>query len=333
MKLLEVQNLKTNFHIDGGTVQAVRGISFHVDKGESVGIVGESGSGKSVSMLSIVKLLPDTATIEADSIYFDGMELRNQPYKMMRKIHGNEIGMIFQDPMTSLNPLLTIGHQIIEPLRIHQRLSKTEARKKALEILKLVEIPSGETRLEQFPHEFSGGMRQRVMIAIAICCNPKLLIADEPTTALDVTIQAQILDLMKDLKNKLNTSIVMITHDLGIIYNMCSRIMVMYGGTIVEEGSAREIFHDPKHPYTLGLLGSLPSPGEGERKKLIPIPGTPPDLISPPKGCPFMPRCSEAMKICQHFVPLHRNLSPTHRAACHLLHSRVLKMRKGAIVS
>lgn len=332
MKLLQVNNLKTTFHIDAGNVQAVRGISFHVDKGESVGIVGESGSGKSVSMLSVTKLLPDNAAIEAESINFNGMELKDKSQRFMKKIHGNEIGMIFQDPMTSLNPLLSIGNQIIEPIRIHQNVSKNAARKIALDILKMVEIPSPEARLKQYPHEFSGGMRQRVMIAIAICCNPKLLIADEPTTALDVTIQAQILDLMANLKNKLNTSIIMITHDLGVIANMCNRIIVMYGGTIVEEGTAKEIFNEPKHPYTMGLLRSIPKLESGIKKKLVPIPGTPPDLISPPKGCPFAPRCNYAMKVCQFLAPPHTKLTETHSTACHLMHPKAPKVVKEAIV-
>ena len=332
MKLLQVKNLKTTFHIDAGDVQAVRGISFHIDKGESVGIVGESGSGKSVSMLSITKLLPENATIQADSINFNGIELKDQSNKFMNKLHGSEIGMIFQDPMTSLNPLLSIGHQIMEPILIHQKVSKAEARKKVLDILNLVEIPSAEVRLKQYPHEFSGGMRQRVMIAIAISCNPKLLIADEPTTALDVTIQAQILQLMEGLKNKLNTSIVMITHDLGVISNMCSRIIVMYGGTIVEEGTTREIFNEPKHPYTLGLLRSIPKLEDGIKKKLIPIPGTPPDLLLPPKGCPFAPRCDYAMKVCLICPPPHLYVSDTHRTSCHLMHPKAPKLVKEATI-
>lgn len=320
MKLLDVKNLKTTFYIDEGNVQAVRGVSLHVNKGESLGIVGESGSGKSVSMLSIVKLLPDNAKIEADSINFDGIELLDKDNKFMRFIRGKEIGMIFQDPMTSLNPLFTVGNQIIESLRIHNKLSKSEAKKRAIELLDLVEIPSPEGRLNQYPFEFSGGMRQRTMIAIAIACNPKLLIADEPTTALDVTIQAQILDLMKDLQKKLDTSIIMITHDLGVIANMCERIIVMYGGTIVEEGTKREIFYNPKHPYTMGLLESIPKVTKGRREKLVPIPGSPPDLISPPRGCPFTARCNYAMRICDMYRPQNIELSNTHRVSCWLMH-------------
>ncbi|WP_103104317.1 ABC transporter ATP-binding protein [Brevibacillus reuszeri] len=331
MKLLQVQNLRTTFHIDAGQVQAVRGITFHVNKGESIGIVGESGSGKSVSMLSLLKLLPGNARLEADSIQFDETELVHTDQKAMRKMLGKDIGMIFQDPMTSLNPLFTIGDQIIEPLRIHQKLSKEAARKKAIEILRMVEIPSPESRLKQYPHEFSGGMRQRVMIAIALSCSPKLLIADEPTTALDVTIQAQILDLMRDLKNKLNVSIVMITHDLGVIANMCNRIVVMYGGTIVEQGTTREIFYEPKHPYTWGLLRSIPQFSEGEKKKLISIPGSPPDLLRPPAGCAFTARCPYAMKVCEKLPPPQVTLSETHQAACWLMHPKAQPHAKEVI--
>lgn len=321
MKLLQVDNLRTTFHIDAGNVYAVRNISFYINKGESLGIVGESGSGKSVSMQSVVKLLPDNATVEADSINFDGVELKDKDYKFMRKIHGNEIGMIFQDPMTSLNPLFNIGDQIMEPIRLHQKVSKAEARRKAIELLSMVEIPSPESRLKQYPHEFSGGMRQRVMIAIAIACNPKLLIADEPTTALDVTIQAQILDLMQELKRKLNTSIIMITHDLGVIASMCTRIMVMYGGTIVEEGTVREIFYQPKHPYTWGLLKSIPKASSGEKQKLVPIAGSPIDLLQLQAGCPFTARCNYAMKVCEMYKPGKTYITETHNAACWLLHS------------
>ena len=332
--MLEVKNLKTTFNIDAGKVQAVRNISFHINEGESVGIAGESGSGKSVSMLSIMKLLDDNAIIEADTINFKGIELKDQSNSFMRKIQGNEISMIFQDPMTSLNPLFTIGDQIIEPIRIHKKLSKAESRKLAIDMLKMVEIPSPESRLKQYPHEFSGGMRQRVMIAIALACNPSLLIADEPTTALDVTIQAQILDLMTQLKNELNTSIVMITHDLGVIANMCSRIMIMYGGTIVESGTTREIFENSRHPYTWGLLNSIPKISvSGEKENLIPIKGTPPDLISPPKGCPFVTRCKYAMKVCNIISPDHTVLSPTHTTACHLMHPKAKKILKEALAN
>jgi len=318
MRLLDVKGLRTSFEIDAGKVQAVRGISFHVDRGESLGIVGESGSGKSVSMLSVMRLLPENAKVEAESILFDGKELRRKSRKYIRRLHGNEIGMVFQDPMTSLNPLLTIGDQVMEPIRLHTNKSKAEARREAIRLLEMVEIPGAESRLKQHPHEFSGGMRQRVMIAIAMSCNPKLLIADEPTTALDVTIQAQILDLMTSLKRDLDRSIILITHNLGVVASMCSRVTVMYGGTIVEEGTTREIFYRPEHPYTLGLLRSIPD--TAGKKKLVPIPGSPPDLIAPPPGCPFAPRCEAAMRICALRRPEETALSDSHRTSCWLLH-------------
>lgn len=323
MELLNIKNLKTNFSIEAGEVQAVRGISFKLNKGESIGIVGESGSGKSVTMLSLMKLLEDNAKIEADTIEFEGENIYKKTKKEMRDICGNKIGMIFQDPMSSLNPLLTIGNQIIEPIRLHTKVSRVKAKERAIELLKLVEISSPESRLKQYPHELSGGMRQRIMIAMAMSCNPKLLIADEPTTALDVTIQAQILDLMSDLKKKTNTSIILITHDLGVIASMCTRIIVMYGGTIVEEGNINDIFYNPKHPYTLGLLNSLPKKETGEKEKLIAISGSPPDLLHPPKGCPFVDRCKYSMKICKEFRPELKEISNTQKSACWLLHPSV----------
>ena len=328
MNLLEVKNLNTSFRIGVGTVQAVRGISFHVGKGESVGIVGESGSGKSVTMLSVMGLLPNYADIAADSILFDGREMTTMKEKELRAMHGSEIGMIFQDPMTSLNPLFTVENQLIEPLRNHLKLSKAEARQRALALLKHVEIPNPETRMKQYPHELSGGMRQRVMIAIAIACNPKMIIADEPTTALDVTIQAQILDLLNHLKQETQTSIIMITHDLGVIASMCSRILVMYGGTICEQGTAREIFYDPKHPYTWGLLNSIPKIHGNPGEKLIPIKGTPPDMLMPPKGCPFAPRCRYCMPVCREYMAPQTTLSETHTVACHLMHPKAPKVNR-----
>ena len=322
MSLLEIKNLSTSFHIGVGTVQAVRGISLHVDAGESVGIVGESGSGKSVTMLSVMGLLPDYAEISADSVSFNGKELTKLRKKELRAIHGSEIGMIFQDPMTSLNPLFTVESQLTEPLKIHRHMSKYQARERALELLRQVEIPNPEARLKQYPHELSGGLRQRVMIAIAIACQPRMIIADEPTTALDVTIQAQILDLLQTLKQQMKTSIIMITHDLGVIASMCSRIIVMYGGTVCEQGSAREIFYEPRHPYTWGLLNSIPKMQEGDSKKLIPIKGTPPDMLKPPQGCPFSPRCRYCMPVCRTYLPPVTALSQTHVTACHLLHPK-----------
>lgn len=321
MPLLDVKNLRTTFSTQAGSVRAVRGLNLTLEYGESLGIVGESGSGKSVSMLSIMGLLPQNANIAADSILFDGRELMNMDEREKRKMHGSEIGMVFQDPMTSLNPLHTIGYQLTEPIRIHMGYNKTQARERALEMLKMVNIPSPESRLKQYPHEFSGGMRQRVMIAIALSCNPKLIIADEPTTALDVTIQAQILELMQDLKKKLNTSIIMITHDLGVIASMCSRIIVMYGGCVAEIGTTREIFYSPKHPYTWGLLRSIPKAQlDGGHAKLVPIPGTPPDMLRPPKGCPFAPRCPYAMQVCRDYMAPQTVLSDTHMVSCHLMH-------------
>ena len=328
MNLLEVKNLNTSFKIGVGTVQAVRGVSFHVEEGESIGIVGESGSGKSVTMLSVMGLLPNYATITADSLLFDGKELTKMTPKELRALHGSDIGMVFQDPMTSLNPLFTVQNQLMEPLRIHQHMNRAQAKARALELLKLVEIPDPEARLKQYPHEFSGGMRQRVMIAIAIACNPKMVIADEPTTALDVTIQAQILDLLNHLKREMNTSIIMITHDLGVIASMCSRILVMYGGIICEEGTAREIFYDARHPYTWGLLNSIPKIHGDPNEKLIPIHGTPPDMLMPPKGCPFAPRCEYCMPVCREYMPPRTVLNETHAVTCHLMHPKAPKVTR-----
>ena len=328
MNLLEVKNLNTSFHIGVGTVQAVRGVSFHVEEGESIGIVGESGSGKTQTMLSVMGLLPPYAHIQADSILFNGKELTKMDHKALRALHGSEIGMIFQDPMTSLNPLFTVEDQLTEPLRIHQGMTKRQARARALELLNLVEIPNPEQRLKQYPHEFSGGMRQRVMIAIAIACSPKMVIADEPTTALDVTIQAQILELLNKLKQESKTSIIMITHDLGVIASMCSRILVMYGGTICEEGTAREIFYGAKHPYTWGLLNSIPKIHGDPNEKLIPINGTPPDMLMPPKGCPFAPRCKYCMPVCREYMPPRTVISDTQAVSCHLMHLKAPKITR-----
>lgn len=325
--LLEVKNLRTNFATGGGIVQAVRGVSLYVDAGEFIGIIGESGCGKSVSMMSVMQLLADNAAVRADAILFDGMDLQKQSRKQMRKLLGSSIGMIFQDPMTSLNPLYTIGNQLMEPLRQHQRMTRAAARARALEMLRLVGINEPEKRLKQYPHELSGGMRQRVMIAIAMCCTPKLLIADEPTTALDVTIQAQIMELMAELKDRFSTATILITHDLGVIASVCSRVMVMYGGKIMEEGSVEDIFYAPGHPYTVGLLRSVPGDGSGSREKLIPIPGSPPDLMNPPVGCPFAARCPKAMRICSMAPAELTELGPNHRAACWLHHPQVKSLQ------
>lgn len=318
--LLEVKNLQTNFRTGGGIVQAVRGVDLYVDAGEFLGIIGESGCGKSVTMMSILHLLEDNAAVRAETIKFNGVNLQEQSKKQIRKLLGSQIGMIFQDPMTSLNPLYTIGNQLTEPLRQHLNMSRSEASKRAVEMLQLVGINEPEKRLKQYPHELSGGMRQRAMIAVAMCCNPKLLIADEPTTALDVTIQAQIMELMADMQKRFSTATILITHDLGVIASVCTRVMVMYGGKIMEEGSVDDIFYRPAHPYTEGLLRSVPNDGTGSKEKLIPIPGSPPDLMNPPAGCPFAARCPKAMKICALAPAQLQDVGPDHRAACWLLH-------------
>lgn len=326
-KLLEVKNLKTSFKTHIGYVQSVRGVSFHLNKGEALGIVGESGCGKSVTMMTIMRLLGENAKIEVETIKFNDKDLTNPNEKLMQTIRGNDMSMIFQDPMTSLNPLFTIGEQLTEHLIKHKKISKKEAREKAIKMLDMVGIPSPEKRLKQYPHEFSGGMRQRVMIAMSLICEPKLIIADEPTTALDVTIQAQILDLMKDLKGKLDTSIILITHDLGVVADLCSRINVMYGGLIIEEGTTEDIFYRSKHPYTWGLLRSVPNPKSELKEKLIPIEGQPPDLLKPPVGCPFTARCDYAMKICKEKQPPLFDIAKGHKSACWLCHENAPKVK------
>ncbi len=323
-RLLELKTLKTSFYTHLGEVQAVRGIDYHLDRGEALGIVGESGSGKSVSSMSIMGLLQHPGKVKEGEIHFKGEELLKKSVREMMDIRGNEIAMIFQDPMTSLNPVYTVGDQIIEVIRKHQKLSRKEARARAIEMLKMVGIPAPESRIDNYPHEFSGGMRQRAMIAIALACEPDLLIADEPTTALDVTIQAQILKLMKDLKEKINTSIILITHDLGVVADVCSRVIVMYGGLIMEEGDVKDIFYNPKHPYTVGLLKSVPNLEVKER--LVPIDGTPPDLLHPPKGCPFAARCEHTMNICLEEQPPYYSARDGHRAMCWLMDEEAPKV-------
>jgi len=325
-KLLDVKNLKTSFKTSAGEVHAVRGVSFYLEKGEALGIVGESGCGKSVTMMSIMRLLADNGRLVGGEILFNGKDISNVKEVEMESIRGNDIGMIFQDPMTSLNPVYTIGDQLMEPLLKHKKISKAEARKEAIKMLGLVGIPSPEKRMKQYPHEFSGGMRQRAMIAMSLICEPKLIIADEPTTALDVTIQAQILDLMKELKQKLDTAIILITHDLGVVADVCSRINVMYGGIVVETGTAEDIFYRGKHPYTWGLLRSVPNPKEDVKEKLIPIEGQPPDLLKPPVGCPFAARCDYAMKICIQKQPPLFEIGDKHRTACWLCHEDAPKV-------
>ncbi len=302
--LLEVKDLRVSFFIPAGEVQAVRGISFTLEKGESLAIVGESGCGKSVTAQSIMRLLQSPpAKIVGGSILFQGKDLLKLSEREMEKVRGNEIGMIFQDPMTSLNPTMKIGKQIAEGVRLHLKVSSEDAKKRVLEMENLVGLPHPERRYNQYPHEFSGGMRQRTMIAMSLACEPKLVIADEPTTALDVTIQAQILELMKDIQKRLDTAIILITHDLGIVADLCHRVLVMYAGKIIESGSIDDIFYNPQHPYTWGLLKSVPSIHSQEKQRLVPIPGQPPDLIKPPVGCAFMPRCKYAMKVCVEHDP------------------------------
>lgn len=320
-KLLEIQDLHISFKTYGGEVKAVRGVNLHVNKGEVLGIVGESGCGKSVTVHSIMRLLPDSAQIkETSSILFKGQDIVEKSEKEMQKIRGNEISMIFQDPMTSLNPTMKVGKQIGEVLQKHQNTKAGEVRTRAIEMLEMVGIPQPEKRVDQYPHEFSGGMRQRVMIAIALAGKPQLLIADEPTTALDVTIQMQILRLMKDLQSKLETSIILITHDLGVVAEMCDRIAVMYAGQVVEVGTAADIYYRPNHPYTISLLKSIPRLDMRHDEPLTPILGTPPDLFNPPVGCPFFARCSKAMSVCESHNPQLENLGPDHYSACWLNH-------------
>ncbi len=327
--LLEVKNLSVSFQTFFGEVEAVRGISFTVDKKQTVAIVGESGCGKSVTANSIMQLLPmPPAFYKGGEILFQGEDIVKKSEKEMQKIRGSQISMVFQDPMTSLNPTMRVGQQIAEGLRKHQGLSKEEANKKALDILHLVSVPEPEKRMRQYPHEFSGGMRQRVMIAIAMVSRPMLLIADEPTTALDVTVQAQILELMKELKEKLDTSIILITHDLGVVADMADVVEIMYAGQIMEEGLGDEIFKNPMHPYTQQLLASVPRLNMDRKEPLHAIAGTPPDLYIPPKGCPFFERCNAAMKICDMHMPPEVRHSETHYSRCWLYHSMAENRRQ-----
>lgn len=316
--LLEVRDLRTYFHTQDGIVKAVDGVSFYVNRGETLGIVGESGCGKSVTSLSIMRLIPSPpGKIVGGQILFDGEDLLQASEEEMRRIRGNRIAMIFQDPMTSLNPVLTVGRQITESLELHLKLSKKEARDRAIELLDMVGIPSASKRLDNYPHQFSGGMRQRVMIAMALSCNPELLIADEPTTALDVTIQAQILELINRLREELETAVILITHDLGVVAGMTDRVTVMYAGKVVEEGPTSEIFANPRMPYTIGLLRSIPRLDEERGRRLTPIRGLPPNLIDLPPICPFSPRCDYAREECLASVPELRSVGTDHRAACH----------------
>ena len=323
--ILDVKHLRVDFTTDQGTVQAVRDVSFSVKEGEILGIVGESGSGKSVTMYSVMGLLAQNGSINEGEIVFDGESIARKDFpdnrsyeKKMREIRGNTMAMIFQDPMTFLNPVLTIGKQIRETLLNHNpKMTKKEANERAIELMRQVGIPAPEKRINQYPFEFSGGMRQRIVIAIALANKPKLIIADEPTTALDVTIQAQVLELIQEMSRQTGAAVIMITHDLGVVASLCDRINIMYGGRLAETGTDREIFYEPNHPYTKGLLNCINNP-EDDDKELTPIPGSPPDLLKPPAGCPFVDRCNEAMKICKTKMPDETTFSDTHRSACWL---------------
>ncbi len=327
-KLLQINDIYTSFHTHVGEVKAVRGVSIDLYKGEAIGVVGESGSGKSITMMTVMRLLEKNGKIESGEVIFEGKDLIKLSEREMEKIRGNEIGMIFQDPTTSLNPVFTIGNQLMEPLIRHKNISKKEAREQVIDMLKLVGITSPEKRINQYPHEFSGGMRQRAMIAMALVCKQKLLIADEPTTALDVTIQAQILELMKELKQKLNMSIIIITHDLGVAADLCRRINVMYGGVIVESGTVRDIFYNANHPYTWGLLRSIPNLKMETKERLKPIDGNPPDLLNPPKGCPFAARCDYTMKVCMDKRADNYEINENHFSACWLNHPGAPKIHQ-----
>jgi oligopeptide transport system ATP-binding protein len=319
--MLEVKDLEISFSTYAGEVQAVRGVTFDLRRGETLAIVGESGSGKSVTAKSIMRLLPEAnSIIKGGEIVFEGRDLLELSEKQMQGIRGSKIAMVFQDPMTSLDPTMRVGRQITESLRKHLGMSGQRARERSVELMKMVGIPNAEARLRQYPHQFSGGMRQRVVIAIALACDPQILIADEPTTALDVTIQAQILELLRDLQERIGTSVILITHDLGVVAQTAHRVAVMYGGKIVETGTVREIFYNPQMPYTWGLLSSIPLPTADRSQDLIPIPGSPPDMSDPPKGCPFTPRCPYAMQICAEEMPDYTTFSAEHRAACWLHH-------------
>jgi len=315
--LLEVKNLKTWFYTPDGIVKAVNGVSFTLNEGESLGLVGESGCGKSVSAMSLMRLIPTPpGRIVEGEVIFDGKDLLKLNDEGIRRIRGNDIAMIFQDPMTSLNPVLTIGRQIGEALELHKGMNKDQSRKRTVELLEMVGIPAAKSRVDDYPHQFSGGMRQRVMIAMALSCDPKLLIADEPTTALDVTIQAQILDLIMQLRRDLGMSVIMITHDLGVVAGVADKINVMYSGYIVESARSEDLFSKPRHPYTLGLLRSIPRIDEPRKEKLIPIEGLPPDLIDAPVGCPFVPRCTYKVDRCVEENPSLEPVEPGHTIAC-----------------
>jgi oligopeptide transport system ATP-binding protein len=319
--ILQIKNLEISFNTYAGEVQAVRSVTFDLRRGETLAIVGESGSGKSVTAKSIMRLLPEAnSVIKGGEAIFEGRDLLELSDRQMQGIRGSKIAMVFQDPMTSLDPTMRVGRQITESLKKHLGMSGSRAKERSVELMKMVGIPNAEARLMQYPHQFSGGMRQRVVIAIALACDPQILIADEPTTALDVTIQAQILELLRDLQERIGTSVILITHDLGVVAQTAHRVAVMYAGKIVETGTVREIFYNPQMPYTWGLLSSIPLPTADRSQDLIPIPGSPPDMLDPPNGCPFTPRCPYAMQICTEEMPDFTTFSAEHKAACWLHH-------------
>lgn len=329
-KLLEVKDLRVSFFTPAGEVKAVGGISYDLNFGEVMGIVGESGSGKSVEAYSIMGLLQSPGEVIGGSITFDGEDVLAKSSEEMTDFRGKEVSMIFQNPMTCLNPVYTIGNQLVEALRTHnKKITKAEAEKKAMEMLELVGINNIEKRMKQYPHEFSGGMRQRVMIAMGLICSPQLLIADEPTTALDVTIQAQILELMKDIQHKTNMGIIFITHNLGVVAEICDKVSVMYAGRIVEQGAVEDIFYRPSHPYTLGLLRSMPRVDAESYERLVPIEGTPVDMLNPPDGCPFAPRCNQCMQVCLKKMPPYVELGDDHRSACWLRVKEQMDKKEG----
>ena len=329
--LLDIENLQVSFFTPAGEVKAVSGVSYTLNYGEVLGIVGESGSGKSVSAYTLMGLIAKPGKIVDGTVDFNGHQIEKMTEKEFRKMRGSEVGIIFQDPMTSLNPVYTIGNQLTETLRLHTSMDRKQRHDRAVELLGLVGINEPEKRMKQYPHEFSGGMRQRVMIAMGLACEPKLLIADEPTTALDVTIQAQIMELMVELKNKINMSIILITHDLGVVSDVCDRIAVMYAAKIVEIGSVDDIFYRPKHCYTQGLINSIPKINETKHEKLVPIEGTPVDLLNPPAGCPFAPRCGQCMKICLRKMPEYTEVEPGHKSACWLLQKQKMEEMQGEV--
>ena len=325
--LVDIQHERLSFFTPAGEVKALNDVSIHLNDGEVLGIVGESGSGKSVTAYSLMGLTASPGKLVGGTIDFNGHRINDLSEKEFRKIRGNEVSIIFQDPMTSLNPVYTIGNQIMEVILLHTDKNKEQARARAKELLELVGINEPEKRLKQYPHELSGGMRQRVMIAMALACNPKILIADEPTTALDVTIQAQIMDLMRELKEKMNTAIILVTHDLGVVANFADRIQVMYAGQVVERGTAREIFYDSKHPYTWALLSSVPKLAKESKQELYALKGTPPDLILPLNCCPFASRCEYCMPICKERNPFETTITDTHKVSCWLQHPNAPKVK------